>query len=228
MAAGGRNPQKSAMARAKRQAADAQKSKGGGGSAAIAERRGAGMADKMDATAQRKAEVEARKVEKAKKEEEKLAREAREKEKFLREEEKKKKAAAGGGAAAAGGELEALEKKVRPTPSPPCCRAVLCCVCTPHLSALLYAQQLISARSLQLMPLVKKGDTAQASGDLQGALALYQEAMDGFRTNGFKRPKLKEKLDACKELIAAAPPAMTPREPEPAVDQSVEIAEDEC
>ena len=78
--------------------------------------------------------------------------------------------------------------------------------------------------------IVAQGDNKLAAGDLDGALALYQEAMDGFRSNNFKRPKLKEKLDAAKEQIAAAAaaPAMTPREPEPAVDQSVEIAEDEC
>jgi hypothetical protein len=68
----------------------------------------------------------------------------------------------------------------------------------------------------ELMPLVKKGDTAQEGGDLDGALALYQEAMDGFRGAGYKRPKLKEKLDAVKEKIAA-------QEAEPAVDQSVEV-----
>jgi hypothetical protein len=84
------------------------------------------------------------------------------------------------------------------------------------------------------MPLVKKGDTVKETGDLAGALALYQEAMDAFRNAGFKRPKLKEKLDAVKAEMAAAPP-MTPREPEPAVDASVEVdqsveveAEDEC
>lgn len=80
------------------------------------------------------------------------------------------------------------------------------------------------------MPLVKKGDALQESGDLAGALALYQEAMDGFRGAGFKRPKLKEKLDAVKERMAAEDPA-----PEPAVDQSVEVdqsaeatADEEC
>ena len=44
-----------------------------------------------------------------------------------------------------------------------------------------------------------------------------QESMDGFRGAGYKRPKLKEKLDAIKAKMAAEP------EPEPAVDQSVEI-----
>jgi hypothetical protein len=73
----------------------------------------------------------------------------------------------------------------------------------------------LKALEKEMMPLVKKGDGLQDAGDLDGALALYQEAMDGFRTNGFKRPKLKEKLDAVKAKIAAAP--------EPAVDQSVEV-----
>ena len=41
MAAGGRNPQKSARARAKRQAQMAQEGKGGGGASAKAERQGA-------------------------------------------------------------------------------------------------------------------------------------------------------------------------------------------
>jgi hypothetical protein len=61
MAAGGRNPQKSAMARAKAQAKDAQKSKGGGGKEAEAQRRGANMDEKMSATAARKAQVAANK-----------------------------------------------------------------------------------------------------------------------------------------------------------------------
>ena len=42
------------------------------------------------------------------------------------------------------------------------------------------------------MPLVKQGKALQAAGDLTGALALYQQAMDGFRAAGVKRPKLKE------------------------------------
>ena len=81
----------------------------------------------------------------------------------------------------------------------------------------------------QLMPLVKKGDALQESGDLDGALALYQEAMDGFRGAGFKRPKLKEKLDAVKEMIARAEPAPEPANQSVEVDQSVEVAgDDEC
>ena len=48
------------------------------------------------------------------------------------------------------------------------------------------------------MPLVKKGEGLEESGDLEGALALYQEAMTGFRSEGVKRPKLKEKMDKVK------------------------------
>ena len=55
----------------------------------------------------------------------------------------------------------------------------------------------------ELIPLVKKGDAAQKAGDLDGALALYQEVMDGFRGAGYKRPKLQEKIDAVEEKIAA-------------------------
>eukprot|EP01051_Picozoa_sp_SAG22_P019158 SAG22_NODE_3445_length_1707_cov_1.128731_2_plen_94_part_00 len=58
----------------------------------------------------------------------------------------------------------------------------------------------------KLMPLVKKGDGLLADGDVTGALALYQEAMDGFRGAGFKRPKLKEKLDAAKAALEAPEP----------------------
>ena len=50
----------------------------------------------------------------------------------------------------------------------------------------------------QFMPLVKKGEGLEESGDLEGALALYQEAMTGFRSEGVKRPKLKEKMDKVK------------------------------
>ena len=37
-------------------------------------------------------------------------------------------------------------------------------------------------------------------------MALYQEAMDGFRGAGFKRPKLKEKLEETKAKMAAPAP----------------------
>ena len=53
------------------------------------------------------------------------------------------------------------------------------------------------------MPLVKEGNDKADAGDLAGALALYQKAMDGFRAEGLKRPKLKEKLDETKAKIAA-------------------------
>ena len=54
----------------------------------------------------------------------------------------------------------------------------------------------------ELMPLVKQGDGLADGGDLTGALALYQKAMDGFRAQGVKRPKLKAKLDETKAKIA--------------------------
>lgn len=74
----------------------------------------------------------------------------------------------------------------------------------------------LKALEQEILPLVKKGDAAQAKGDLDSALALFQEALDGFRGAGYKRPRLTEKIDAVKELIAA-------QEAEPAVDQSVEV-----
>lgn len=46
----------------------------------------------------------------------------------------------------------------------------------------------------QFMPLVKQGQGLQDGGDLAGAMALYQQAMDGFRAAGAKRPKLKQKM----------------------------------
>eukprot|EP01052_Picozoa_sp_SAG31_P035698 SAG31_NODE_4343_length_3333_cov_1.727891_3_plen_59_part_00 len=49
---------------------------------------------------------------------------------------------------------------------------------------------------------------------MEAALALYQEAMDGFRGAGFKRPKLKEKMDAAKAQLEAAS-----AEPAPAPDE---------
>ena len=55
----------------------------------------------------------------------------------------------------------------------------------------------------KLMPMVKQGDALVAEGDPVAGLALYQQAMDGFRGAGFKRPKLKEKMDAAKATIAA-------------------------
>ena len=58
--------------------------------------------------------------------------------------------------------------------------------------------QKIARLQKQFMPLVKKGEGLEESGDLEGALALYQEAMTGFRSEGVKRPKLKEKMDKVK------------------------------
>ena len=52
----------------------------------------------------------------------------------------------------------------------------------------------VPALEKEFMPLVKDGGALEAAGDLAGALALYQQAMDGFRAAGVKRPKLKEKM----------------------------------
>jgi hypothetical protein len=185
MAAGGRNPQKSAAARAKKEKlAGADKNKGGGAAGKAARGGDAGsVASAFEAAA---AERAAKNAEKAKRDEEKKKKEeveARRKKKEAEAAAKKAGAAKGGGGAGGGAagdaKLKALEQ--------------------------------------QLMPLVKKGDALQEAGDLDAALALYQESMDGFRSAGYKRPKLKEKLDAIKAKMAAEP------EPEPAVDQSVEI-----
>ena len=80
----------------------------------------------------------------------------------------------------------------------------------------------------ELMPLVKQGDEQVKMGNVSVGLGLFQQAMDGFRKAGHQRPKLKEKIDAAKEMLilqqverdaaAAAAPA-----PEPAVDVSVEV-----
>jgi hypothetical protein len=59
------------------------------------------------------------------------------------------------------------------------------------------------------MPIVKEGDGLFSGADFEGALAKYRTAMSGFRDAGFKRPKLKEKLDAATAAIEAA------SEPEP-------------
>ena len=177
MAAGGRNPQKSALARAKRQAKDAEMSKGGGGAAAMAERRGAGMADKIAETQARKAAVAERAAEKKKKEEREAEKATKKAEREAKERSKEEQKAGG-------------DKKLK------------------ELEA-------------QLTPLVKKGGERQDAGDLEGALALYQEAMNGFTSNGFKRPKLKEKLDEVKAKLAET------AAPEPEIDQSVEV-EAEC
>ena len=64
--------------------------------------------------------------------------------------------------------------------------------------------QKIARLQKQFMPLVKKGEGLEESGDLEGALALYQEAMTGFRNEGVKRPKLKEKMDKVKAKMGEA------------------------
>ena len=80
------------------------------------------------------------------------------------------------------------------------------------------------------MPLVKQGEALEADGnDLEGALSLYQQAMDGFSAERVPRPKLKEKIDSVAEKIvgrrsieAAAHGAESARE-SAVVDLSVEI-----
>ena len=78
------------------------------------------------------------------------------------------------------------------------------------------------------MPLVKQGDAKVKAGEVAAGLALFQQAMDGFREAGHKRPKLKEKMDAAKELlieqqVASDAAAAAAPEPEPALDISVEV-----
>ena len=58
----------------------------------------------------------------------------------------------------------------------------------------------------QWMPTVKAGEKLEEAGDLAGALAKYQEAMSGFRAEGVKRPKLKEKMDGVKARMAEPEP----------------------
>lgn len=56
----------------------------------------------------------------------------------------------------------------------------------------------------QLMPLVKKGDELQRSsvaGDLVSAMSLYEQAMAGFRSNSFSRPKLQAKINALQQRL---------------------------
>jgi ribosomal protein L22 len=63
-------------------------------------------------------------------------------------------------------------------------------------------QQQITRLQKQLMPLVKRGESLEAGGkDLEGALALYKKAMDGFAAEGVSRPKLKQKMDSVMEQI---------------------------
>jgi hypothetical protein len=107
-------------------------------------------------------------------------------------------------------------------------------------------EQKVARLQKQWMPLVKQGealelggggggggggDEQQAAADLDGALALYEKAMGGFRAEGVQRPKLQAKIDATSEKIfarrmtAGAAGAGGP-EPEPElglVDQSVEV-----
>ena len=158
-----------------------------GGGAAGKAARGGDAGQVMNAFEAAAAERAAKNAEKMKREEEKKKKEEVEARRKKKEAEKAAKEAAAKGGGAAGGGAAAP------------------------------GDAKLKAVEKQFMPLVKKGDGLQDAGDLDGALALYQEAMDGFRAAGFKRPKLKEKIDDAKAKIAAG------GAPEPAVDESVEI-----
>lgn len=92
------------------------------------------------------------------------------------------------------------------------------------------AEPTLKELEAELMPLVKRGDEHVKIGEISAGLGLFQQAMDGFRAAGHKRPKLKEKIDAAKEMLiqqqverdAAAASEPAP-EPQPAVDVSVEV-----
>ena len=160
MAAGGRNPQKSAAARAKKEAQRASEGAGGGGAAGKAARGGDAdvVANAFEAA---KRERELKHAEKAKKEADKKRKEEAAKRKLEKEAKALAKAAGG--------------KSVAQT-----------------------EEQKIAELQKKWMPTVKDGDNLEAAGDLEGALAKFQEAMTGFRTAGVKRPKLKEKMDGVK------------------------------
>ena len=64
----------------------------------------------------------------------------------------------------------------------------------------------VAALEKKFMPLVKEGSALEEAGDLAGAMAKYKEAMGGFRGAGVKRPKLKEKMDACTAKISEPEP----------------------
>ena len=81
------------------------------------------------------------------------------------------------------------------------------------VSAAAAAQKLrLKAVERKMMPLVKVADGLVVSGELAAAAARYQEALDGFRAAGCKRPKLEKKLEAtrAKQLTAAAAAAPAP------------------
>ena len=56
----------------------------------------------------------------------------------------------------------------------------------------------------ELMPLIKKGDELQCSSvasDLVAAMSLYEQAMAGFRSGGFSRPKLQAKISVLQQRL---------------------------
>lgn len=176
MAAGGRNPQKSAMARAKRQARDAQDAKGEGGAAAMAERKGAGMEAKMGATAARKAAVAENK---AKNE---AAKEAKEKSEALR----------------AAKEKRADEKKLKEMKA-----AGLVKESTgPTDQQIMDAQKKYMPIIKQGEALQEEAGLLQGGDEIQmlkKASDKYQDAITKFRGEGIKRPKLSALCASCSD-----------------------------
>ena len=162
MAAGGRNPQKRAAARAKNEAQRAQDGKGGGGAEGRAARGGDAdvVANAFEAA---KRERELKHAEKAKKEAEKKRKEDAAKKKLEKEAKAREK--------------DNVAKGDDPTKT---------------------EEDKIARLQRKWTPSVKAGEKLEADGDLEGALGKYQEAMNGFRSEGVKRPKLKEKMDLVK------------------------------
>lgn len=88
-------------------------------------------------------------------------------------------------------------------------------------------QQKITRLQNQLMPLVKQAEVLEAEGkDLEGALALYQKALDGFAAEDVPRPKLRQKMDSVMTRISARGDVTSgdgPARGASEVDHSVEI-----
>jgi hypothetical protein len=122
----------------------------------------------------------------------------------------------GGGAAAREAAKEARAKKKRETE-----RAKLAAL---KASASAPPPSAIKELERDLLPLVKRADELQTSGgELAAALALYEDAMDGFQTKGFRRPKLQAKIEALRHRIATAAAAAAATTTSARVDESVEV-----
>jgi hypothetical protein len=120
-----------------------------------------------------------------------------------------------GGAAAREAAKEARAKKKRETE-----RAKLAAL---KASASAPPPSAIKELERDLLPLVKRADELQTSGgELAAALALYEDAMDGFQTKGFRRPKLQAKIEALRHRIATAATAAATTT-SARVDESVEV-----